>query len=67
MTREDIEYATPRCWRRIIERTGQHGVHRTCFQPMRYRAGDNTWVCTCGNEDSGLLVAARPSIIDKAA
>jgi len=68
MTREDIEYATPRCWRHIIDRQGQHGVHHTCFQPMRYRAADNTWECrACGNEDSGLLIAARPSTIDKAA
>jgi hypothetical protein len=73
MRRCDIEAATPRCWRRLVPknpgvlsaRTG--GWHGTCLKPMRYRAQDNTWVCECGNQDSGLLVAARMTVIEVAA
>jgi hypothetical protein len=65
MRRADVEAATPLCWRRIVPKRG--GWHTTCLKPMRYRAVDNTWVCECGNEDSGLLVAARSTIIEVAA
>jgi hypothetical protein len=65
MKRCDIEAATPRCWRRIVPKRG--GWHTTCLKPMRYRAADNTWVCECGNEDSGLLVAARMTTVEVAA
>jgi hypothetical protein len=74
MRRCDIEAATPRCWRKLVPknpgvlsaRTG--GWHGTCLKPMSYRAQDNTWVCpACGNEDSGLLVAARLTVIEVAA
>jgi phage baseplate assembly protein gpV len=66
MRRADVEAATPLCWRRIVPKRG--GWHTTCLKPMRYRAQDNTWICpVCGNEDSGLLIAARPTIIEVAA
>jgi hypothetical protein len=65
MRRCDIEAATPRCGRRIVPKRG--GWHATCFKPMRYRAADNTWICPCGNEESGLLVAARLITIATAA
>lgn len=58
-TREDIEVATPLCHRRLMQRSGQHGVHFTCYQPMRYVAGRNAWRCDCGAEESGELIAAR--------
>ena len=65
MRRADIEAATPLCWRRIVPK---YGWHTTCLKPMRYRAADNTWICpSCGNEDSGLLIAARPAAIAEAA
>jgi hypothetical protein len=60
-TRADIEAASPRCTRRIIPRPG--GWHATCFKPMYYIAGRNTWRCECGAEESGLLVAARRTAI----
>lgn len=61
-TRADIEAATPRCHRRLIQKhTGsrQSGVHITCYRPMRYRPGRNTWICECGAEETGELLGAR--------
>lgn len=57
-----LELARPRCWRRVIERHGQHGVHLTCYAPMRYHAASNTWECpACGGLAPGPTVAARSS------
>jgi hypothetical protein len=58
MNRDDVELATPHCFRRVMIRKGQHGTHHTCYRRMRYRA-ENTWVCSCGNEEAGELVVAR--------
>jgi hypothetical protein len=72
MRRCDIEAATPRCWRRVAPKNpgplnNRGGWHNTCLKPMRYRAADNTWICpSCGNEDSGLLIAARPTLTEAA-
>jgi hypothetical protein len=41
-------------------RNGQHGVHFTCYRPLRYHAPSNMWRCTeCGDLISGELIAAR--------
>jgi hypothetical protein len=41
-------------------RNGQHGVHFTCFRPLRYNAATNEWLCTtCGGLTAGELVVAR--------
>lgn len=62
-TRTDMELAIPLCMRRLSEpklgQSRQHGVHLTCFQPMRYDASANAWLCECGNIDAGELVVAR--------
>jgi hypothetical protein len=43
-----------------MARNGQHGVHFTCYRPMRYHAPLNEWHCEiCGDCISGYLVAAR--------
>lgn len=58
--REDIELATPRCWKRRLEHDGQHGV--TCYTPMRYSGLHNWWRCpVCGGIVDGGEVAARRS------
>jgi ribosomal protein L37AE/L43A len=55
-----IRYATPLCFARTMERDGQHGVHFTCFRPLRYRAPTNEWQCgACGGHIAGGLVFAR--------
>jgi hypothetical protein len=66
MRRCDIEAATPCCWHKTVPKP-PGGWHTSCLKPMRYRAADNVWVCECGNEDSGLLVAARLTVIEVAA
>ena len=38
-----IRYATPLCFARTMVRNGQHGVHFTCFRPLRYYAPTNEW------------------------
>ena len=44
-----IRYATPLCFARTMVRNGQHGVHFTCFRPLRYCAPTNEWQCgACG-------------------
>ena len=44
-----IRYATPLCFARTMVRNGQHGVHFTCFRPLRYYAPTNEWQCGgCG-------------------
>jgi hypothetical protein len=41
-------------------RNGQHGVHFTCFRPLRYCAPTNEWQCgDCGGSVAGELVFAR--------
>jgi hypothetical protein len=55
-----IHYATPLCFARMMVRNGQHGVHFTCFRPLRYCAPTNEWQCgECGGLIAGELVAAR--------
>jgi hypothetical protein len=57
MNANDIQLATPRCHHIIIPKPG--GWHRTCYQPMRYRTTDSTWVCTIGHEEPASATAAR--------
>jgi hypothetical protein len=41
-------------------RNGQHGLHFTCFRPLRYSASTNEWQCGgCGRLIAGELVFAR--------
>jgi hypothetical protein len=41
-------------------RNGQHGLHFTCYRPLRYHAHTNQWYCgSCGGLTPGELVAAR--------
>ena len=55
-----IHYATPLCFARRMVRNGQHGVHFTCFRPLRYCAPTNEWQCGgCGGLIAGELVVAR--------
>ena len=55
-----IDYATPLCFARTMVRNGQHGVHFTCFRPLRYRSATNEWLCgACGKHIAGELVVAR--------
>jgi hypothetical protein len=55
-----INYATPLCFNRTMVRNGQHGVHFTCFRPLRYCAPTNEWQCgACGGLIPGELIAAR--------
>jgi hypothetical protein len=64
-----LGYAIPLCMRRLIDSPSgqrQHGVHVTCFKPMRYDASSNAWLCECGNIDAGELVAARRWLADAA-
>jgi hypothetical protein len=57
---DTIRYATPLCYARTMVRNGQHGVHFTCFRPLRYNAATNEWLCTtCGGLTAGELVVAR--------
>jgi hypothetical protein len=59
-TREDLEYAVPRCYARTMKRDGQHGVHFTCYQPMRYVAATNMWVCdSCHTQNAGQYIPHR--------
>ena len=55
-----IRYATPLCFARTMVRNGQHGVHFTCFRPLRYCPPTNEWQCgACGGLIAGELVSAR--------
>ena len=55
-----IHYAIPLCFARTMVRNGQHGVHYTCFRPLRYRAPTNEWECgACGGQFAAELVVAR--------
>ena len=54
------QYARPLCHRRRIERTGQHGLHFTCYTTMRYERAVNQWWCpVCLTQAPGELIAAR--------
>lgn len=55
----DMIEAVPRCTRRRMRRNGQHGVHFTCYLPMRYNAARGVWHCKCGGSERGGSVAAR--------
>lgn len=47
-SRTAVMWATPRCRARRMVRDGlrgQHGVHFTCLQPMRYKHATNEWRC----------------------
>ncbi len=57
-----LQYATPLCFARTMVRNGQHGLHFTCYRPLRYHAHTNHWYCgSCGDLTAGELVAARAS------
>lgn len=71
-TRGDIEAARPRCQATRRQGTGpvrinfglRGGTTRPiadflCLTPMRYRAGNNTWVCECGSTETGEVLGAR--------
>jgi hypothetical protein len=70
-TRSDIEAGTPRCQAARREPTGavrvnfglRGGMRPTgyflCLMPMRYRAGNNTWICECGSTEKGEVLGAR--------
>jgi hypothetical protein len=58
--RFEMQYARPLCHRRRMERTGQHGLHFTCYTTMRYERTANQWWCpACFTDAPGELVAAR--------
>jgi hypothetical protein len=60
-----IHYATPLCFARTMVRNGQHGVHYTCFRPLRYRAPTNEWECgACGGHFAAEHVVARLALLD---
>jgi hypothetical protein len=59
-TLELLEVARPRCWRRVIARSGQQGRHFTCYTPMRYVAAANVWWCpACERQTPAADVVAR--------
>jgi hypothetical protein len=41
-------------------RNGQHGLHFTCYRPLRYYPWTNEWYCgACGGLIAGEEIAAR--------
>jgi hypothetical protein len=55
-----LHYAVPLCFAWRMVRRGQHGLHFTCYRPLRYDAHANEWRCVaCGDSVSGGLVAER--------
>ena len=71
-TRGNIEAGTPRCQAARREPTGAVRVnfglrggttqpmgYFLCLRPMRYRAGNNTWICACGSTEPGEVFGAR--------
>jgi hypothetical protein len=55
-----LHYAIPLCFARRMVRNGQHGLHFTCYRPLRYDALANLWCCmACGHSISADLVVAR--------
>jgi hypothetical protein len=55
-----LHYAVPLCFAWRMVRRGQHGLHFTCYRPLRYDAHENLWRCVdCGSSVDGGLVAAR--------
>ena len=55
-----IQYATPLCFARRMVRNGQHGVHFTCFRPLRYCALTNEWQCgACDGLIAGEWIAKK--------
>jgi hypothetical protein len=58
-----LHYAIPLCFARRMVRNGQHGLHFTCYRPMRYDALANLWRCvTCGHSACADHVLARRSL-----
>jgi hypothetical protein len=56
----DILEATPRCRARRMIRRGQHGVHFTCYEPMRYLSNIGEWWClACGAYTPAAMAVAR--------
>jgi hypothetical protein len=55
-----LHYAVPLCFAWRMVRRGQHGLHFTCYRPLRYDAHANEWRCVaCGDSVTGPLIAAR--------
>jgi LSD1 subclass zinc finger protein len=55
-----LHYAIPLCFARRMVRDGQHGLHFTCYRPLRYDAGANLWRCAaCGGWTGPDVVIAR--------
>jgi hypothetical protein len=74
-TRADIEAAAPRCQARRQEwqtrpnfglrgGTLRHPVEFLCLKRMRYRTGNNPWVCECGSTESGEVLGARAAAFE---
>lgn len=58
-----LQYAIPLCFARRMVRNGQHGLHFTCYRPMRYDALANLWRCVvCGHAVGTDHVLARRSL-----
>jgi hypothetical protein len=58
-----LQYAIPLCFARRMVRNGQHGLHFTCYRPMRYDALANLWHCVaCGHSVGTDHVLARRSL-----
>jgi hypothetical protein len=58
-----LQYAIPLCFARRMVRNGQHGLHFTCYRPMRYDALANLWHCmTCGHSVGTDHVLARKGL-----
>lgn len=54
----------PRCTQRKILRDGQHGIHTTCWQTMRYNRLHNWWRCpACGTIVSGEMLVASQRLL----
>jgi hypothetical protein len=55
-----LHYANPLCFARTMVRNGQHGLHFTCYRPLRYYPWTNEWYCgACGGLIAGEEIAAR--------
>jgi hypothetical protein len=58
-----LQYAIPLCFARRMVRNGQHGLHFTCYRPMRYDALAHLWHCVaCGHSVGTDRVLARRSL-----
>jgi hypothetical protein len=60
---QTLQYAIPLCFARRMVRNGQHGLHFTCYRPLRYDPLANLWLCVaCGSSIGGELVVARSAL-----